>query len=211
VGAWLPVIGTLLGMVDTGDEVISIDACLSGTLNYICTSLEDGQPFSEAVLAAKESGYTEPDPRDDLSGVDVARKALILTRMLGMQTELGDIKRESLVADRLTQCDLDAFLAALPSMDVAMRSRQQAADEQGLVLRYLAEISPGQSRVGLVAVPQATPLGRLRGTDNLISFRTARYYERSLIVSGPGAGREVTAAAVFADILQIATMAPTPA
>jgi homoserine dehydrogenase len=208
VGAGLPVITTLLGLVDTGDEVLTIDACLSGTLNYICSALEDGQAFSEAVLSAKERGYTEPDPRDDLCGVDVARKALILTRMLGVQAELTDIKRESLVPDRLMHCTLDEFLAQLPSLDTAMRNRQQSADEQGLVLRYLAEVSAGQSRVGLVPVPQATPLGRLRGTDNLISFRTARYHERPEIVSGPGAGREVTAAAVFSDILQIATMAP---
>jgi homoserine dehydrogenase len=96
----------------------------------------------------------------------------------------------------------------LPCLDAGMKSRQQSADEQGLVLRYLVEVSAGQTRVGLVPVPQATPLGRLRGTDNLISFRTARYSERTLIVSGPGAGRQVTAAAVFADILQVATLAP---
>jgi homoserine dehydrogenase len=204
------VINTLLGLSDTGDEIISIDACLSGTLYYICCGLEDGQPFSEAVSVARERGFTEPDPRDDLCGVDVARKALILTRMLGVQAELADIQRESLVPARLLQCDLPEFLAGLPSLDSAMRNRQQTADEQGLVLRYLAEVSAGQTRVGLAAVPQATPLGRLRGTDNLVSIRTARYSERTLLVSGPGAGREVTAAAVFAEILQIATMAPAP-
>lgn len=207
VGAGLPVIATLLGLTDTGDEIVTIDACLSGTLNYICTALEDGQAFSEAVRLARERGYTEPDPRDDLGGVDVARKALILTRMLGLQAELSDIKRESLVPAPLMQCSLDEFMERLPQQDATMRNRQQAADEQGLVLRYLVEVSAGQTRVGLVTVPQATPLGRLRGTDNLISFRTARYHERTLIVSGPGAGREVTAAAVFADILQVATMA----
>lgn len=129
VGAGLPVISSLLGLVDTGDEIISIDACLSGTLNYICSALEDGQAFSEAVLAAKEHGYAEPDPRDDLCGVDVARKALILTRMLGVQAELPDIKRESLVPDRLMACSLEGFLAELPTLDAAMRNRQQTADE----------------------------------------------------------------------------------
>jgi homoserine dehydrogenase len=208
VGAGLPVINTLLGLVDTGDEVISIDACLSGTLNFICSGLEDGQPFSEAVSMARERGYSEPDPRDDLCGLDVARKALILTRMLGVQAELANIQRESLVPERLMQCSLQEFLDTLPALDATMRNRQQAADEQGLVLRYLAEVSAGQTRVGLAAVPQATPLGRLRGTDNLISIRTTRYSERALLVSGPGAGREVTAAAVFAEILQIATMLP---
>ena len=207
VGAGLPVIATLLGLVDSGDEIISIDASLSGTLNYICTALEDGHAFSDAVRTARQQGYTEPDPRDDLCGIDVARKALILTRMLGVRAELSDIRRESLVAEHLMPLEMDDFLAELQTMDVAMRARQQSADEQGLVLRYLAEVSAGQSRVGLVPVPQATPLGRLRGTDNLINFRTARYLERSLIVSGPGAGREVTAAAVFADILQVATLA----
>jgi len=209
VGAGLPVIATMLGLVDSGDEVISIDACLSGTLNYLCTALEDGHPFSEAVKAAKEQGFTEPDPRDDLTGLDVARKALILTRMLGVRAELSDIHRESLVPGGLADVGIRDFMEGLRDFDVTMRSRQQSADEQGLVLRYLVEVSAGQSRVGLLPVPQATPLGRLRGTDNLISFRTARYSERTLIVSGPGAGREVTAAAVFADILQIATLAPS--
>ena len=207
VGAGLPVIATLLGLVDSGDEIISIEACLSGTLNYICSALEDGRSFSEAVLAAKQEGFTEPDPRDDLCGLDVARKALILTRMLGINADLNDIRRESLVPERLAEVSLDEFMNDLPSMDAAMKARQQSADEQGLVLRYLAEVSAARSRVGLVAVPQATPLGRLRGTDNLISFRTTRYHERTLIVSGPGAGRDVTAAAVFADILQVATLA----
>ncbi|MGH2347726.1 MAG: homoserine dehydrogenase [Chloroflexota bacterium] len=208
VGAGLPVITTLLGLVDSGDEIVSIDACLSGTLNYLCTALEDGQLFSEAVRAAMEQGFAEPDPRDDLMGVDVARKALILTRMLGVRAELPDIRRESLVPDDLAGVDLSDFMKQLAGFDAGMRSRQQSADEQGLVLRYLVEVSAGQTRVGLVPVPQATPLGRLRGTDNLISFRTTRYSERTLIVSGPGAGRQVTAAAVFADILQVATLAP---
>ncbi len=207
VGAGLPVIATLQSLVDTGDEIVSIDACLSGTLNYLCTALEDGQSFSDAVRAARVLGITEPDPRDDLCGLDVARKALILTRMIGTRAELGEIRSESLVPDHLMGTSLDAFLEGLSSIDETMRARQQAADEQGLVLRYLAEIKPGASRVGLVPVPQATPLGRLRGTDNMVSFRTARYSERTLIVMGPGAGREVTAGAVFADILQIATLA----
>lgn len=207
VGAGLPVISTLLGMVDTGDEIISIDACLSGTLNYLCAALEDGQPFSESVKSAHAMGVTEPDPRDDLCGLDVARKALILTRMMGLRAELTDIARESLVPEHLMKVPLADFLEGLVSIDSSMRERQRAADEQGLVLRYLAEISAGTTRVGLVPVPQATQLGRLRGTDNMISFRTTRYSDRTLIVTGPGAGREVTAAAVFADILQIATLA----
>ena len=211
VGAGLPVIATLLGLVDSGDEVISIEACLSGTLNYICTALEDGQSFSEAVISAKQQGYSEPDPRDDLCGLDVARKALILTRMLGVRAELRDIQRESLVPERMMHSSPAEFLAELPALDVSMASRQRSAEEQGLVLRYVAEVSSGHSKVGLTAVPQATPLGRLRGTDNLISFRTTRYHERTLIVSGPGAGREVTAAAVFADLLQIATLASSEA
>jgi len=152
-------------------------------------------------------GITEPDPRDDLCGLDVARKALILTRMVGVRAELNEVARESLVPDHLMGASLPEFLEGLSSIDESMRARQQAADEQGLVLRYLVEIKPGKTRVGLVPVPQATPLGRLRGTDNMVSFRTARYSERTLIVMGPGAGREVTAAAVFADILQIATLA----
>ncbi len=207
VGAGLPVIATLQNMVDTGDEILSIDACLSGTLNYLCTALEDGLPFSESVRSAKELGITEPDPRDDLCGIDVARKTLILTRMIGVRAELGEIARESLVPDHLMGAEIGEFLDGLSSIDGIMRERQQAADEQGLVLRYLAEIKPGKARVGLLPVPQATPLGRLRGTDNMVSFRTVRYSERPLVVMGPGAGREVTAGGVFGDILQIATLA----
>lgn len=206
VGAGLPVIGTLSGLVDSGDEIVSIEACLSGTLNYLCTSLEDGQQFSQAVRSARCQGITEPDPRDDLCGLDVARKALILTRMTGKRAELSDVARENLVPEHLMSASVDEFLASLESLDTSMSARQHNAVEQGMVLRYVAEIRGSTSRVALAQVPVNTPLGRLRGTDNMLHFRTARYSERTMVIVGPGAGRDVTAGGVFADILSIATM-----
>lgn len=204
VGAGLPVIATLRYLLDTGDHVIGIEGCLSGTLGYICAELERGVPYSTAVTQARARGYTEPNPRDDLSGKDVARKALILARTAGWSLEEHDLTVEPLYPARLAEVSADEFMAALPSLDQEYAERFAQARAEGQTLRYVAQVGPQGGKVGLVAVPHDTPLGALRGPANFISIRTTRYDETPLIIAGPGAGREVTAAGVLWDILELA-------
>lgn len=208
VGAGLPVIRTLRMLLETGDEVQAIRGAFSGTLGYLMTGLQAGVPFSAAVREAKRLGYTEPDPRDDLSGIDVARKALILARTLGLRLEMADIAVEPLFPATLADLDVPVFLDRLVELDEAMATRVARAAAQGAVLRYVAEISPEGLRVGLSTQPAASPLGALSGPDNLVAFHTARYRQTPLVVQGAGAGAEVTASAVLTDILAIATGCP---
>lgn len=205
VGAGLPVLDTLAKLRDAGDPVHSIHGCLSGTLGYLMTRIQEGVPFSLAVRQAYELGYTEPDPRDDLSGMDVARKALILARSLGRRLDLSDMKLEPLFPPELSDPDPKTFLAGLERLDGDMQRRIDAASKKGEVLRYVAKIGPRSVSVGIEAVPADSPLGRLHGTDNQIVLRTKRYDVNPLVVTGPGAGSEVTAAGVLNDIVAIAT------
>ncbi len=203
VGAGLPVIDTIQQLVLSGDRVDAIDSSPSGTMGYLFSEMGRGRSFSQAVLAAMTLGYTEPDPRDDLAGTDVARKGLILARMLGYAGELSDVQIESLVPAELTEVTRDEFLAALPSRDAYWADRVAAAAAVDQVLRYRARSTRGSVKVGLASVPGSGALASLDGTDNLFAFRTARYHERPLIVSGPGAGALVTAAGVLGDVLRI--------
>jgi aspartokinase/homoserine dehydrogenase 1 len=205
VGAGLPILDTLAKLKDSGDPVQSILGCLSGTLGYLMTRVQEGVPFSLAVKQAYELGYTEPDPRDDLSGMDVARKALILARNLGRRLDLTDMKLEPLFPEELSDPDPEAFIASLEAVDAEMQRRNELAAKKGQVLRYVAKIGPRSVRVGIEAVPAESPLGRLHGTDNQIVLRTKRYDMNPLVVTGPGAGSEVTAAGVLNDIVAIAT------
>jgi len=202
VGAGLPVVETLRGLYDAGDELLDVTACLSGTLAYVCTELEDGRPLSAIVPEARRLGYTEPDPREDLGGADVRRKALILARTMGQRLEMDDVPEAPLVA--LDDGPLDAWLAGLSRHDAALDERVRAAHEQGLALRYVARLVPGRCEVGLREVPRSSAAGRLRGTDNLVTLRTSFYDERPLTVSGRGAGPAVTSAGVFGDLLRLA-------
>lgn len=204
VGAALPVISTLRSLLDAQDTVRRISGTFSGTLGYLTSHLEEGVPYSQAVREAKEKGYTEPDPRDDLGGIDVARKALILSRMLGSSLELKDVEVEALYPAGLAELSIAQFMAALPDLDEQYRQRVEQARANGQTLRYVATIGAGKCRVGLEQVDLDTPLGRLRGTDNLIVFETGRYLERPLVVQGPGAGAEITASGVLADIISLA-------
>lgn len=204
VGAGLPVLDTLHKLHEAGDEILDMQGCLSGTLGYLTTQMEDGVPFSQAVARAHALGYTEPDPREDLSGMDVARKALILARVVGLRLDLSDVAVEPLFPQDRADPDPARFLAGLAGLDEARREQVEAARRDGKVLRYVARISRQGVRVGLAAVPAASPMGRLRGTDNQIVLRTARYRENPLVVIGPGAGAEVTAAGVLNDIMAIA-------
>jgi aspartokinase/homoserine dehydrogenase 1 len=205
VGAGLPVLDTLAKLRDSGDPVLSILGCLSGTLGYLMTRIQEGVPFSLAVKQAYELGYTEPDPRDDLSGMDVARKALILARNLGRRLDLDDMKLEPLFPAELSDPDPVTFIANLEAVDREMQRRIELAEKKGQVLRYVARIGRRSVGVGIEAVPAASPLGRLHGTDNQIVLRTKRYDMNPLVVTGPGAGSEVTAAGVLNDIVAIAT------
>jgi len=201
VGAALPVISTLRSLVDSYDNVQEISGAFSGTLGYLCTRLEAGALYSEAVAEAKAKGFTEPDPRDDLGGVDVARKALILARTLGYQLELDQLEIEPLFSPTMRQMSVPEFMTRLTDLDQDFSQRVEAAAAVGETLRYTATIRTGQVRVGLAQVGRNTPLGSLRGTDNLIQFRTQRYNAQPLVIQGAGAGPELTASGVLADIL----------
>jgi aspartokinase/homoserine dehydrogenase 1 len=211
VGAGLPILNTLRELVRTGDRVVRIEGVLSGTLSFIFNRFSSAHPFSEIVLEAKKRGYTEPDPRDDLSGMDVARKLVILGREIGLPLELSQVKVESLVAPDLAKLPVDEFLAKLPSMDAAMATKAKDAAANGQVLRYVGRIeADGSASVSLVAYPKEHSFARIGETDNIVAFQTSRYSERPLIVQGPGAGREVTAGGVFADLLRLSSYLGAP-
>ena len=205
-GAGLPVISTLRTLLDTGDEPLEITGTLSGTLGAIFADVAAGKPFSAAVRSAKALGYTEPDPRDDLSGLDVARKALILARTIGRRVDLAELRVESLVPPHLRGVGSDEFLDRAGELDAAMAERAAAARAEGKVLKYVARVTPaGPISVGVDAVTTATVLGALQGPENIVSIRTTRYDQYPLAISGPGAGAAVTAAGVVGDLLALAT------
>ena len=204
VGAGLPVIQTLRDLLDTGDEVWAIEGMLSGTLAYLFNRFDGSEPFSRLVREARELGYTEPDPRDDLSGLDVARKLVILARELGWRTSLETVELESLVPEPLRDVPLDGFLSRLDALDAPMTAALRDARAQGQVLRYVARLDKsGRASVRLAALPATHAFAHARLTDNVVQFTTRRYAENPLVVQGPGAGPEVTAAGVFADVLRI--------
>jgi homoserine dehydrogenase len=207
VGAGLPVLATLRTLLDTGDRVTAVEGCLSGTLGFLCSQLEDGVAYSSAVSQARSLGYTEPDPRDDLSGQDVARKALILARTSGWRLDLSDLKVEPLFNERLSALSTRGFVSAMPALDEPYARRVREARAKGGVLRYVARVGPRGGWVGLAEVPQDSPLGALRGPANYIAFHTRRYADHPLVISGPGAGPEVTAAGVLGDIIDLALCA----
>lgn len=207
VGAGLPVISTVRDLMRSGDEVVRVDGVLSGTLAYVFNQIAAGRSFSEAVLEAKDLGYTEPDPRDDLGGEDVARKLLIVAREIGLAVERADVEVETLVPEALAEASVDDFLDGLAAYDDAWRQRVAKADAEGRRLAYAGQIVDGRLRVRVVAAEADHPLHGLRGTDNLFVFRTQRYSERPLVIQGPGAGPAVTAAGVLADVVHAATLA----
>lgn len=208
VGAALPVVGTLSDLVRTGDRVRRIEGALSGTLGFLMTKVADGVKFSVALKEAHDLGYTEPNPREDLSGADVARKILILAREAGMAMEASAVKRESLLPS--TEWDamsLDEFWKRLPELDAGMERRAQSASVDGGRLSYLASVVEGVAEVGLRRVESSSPFASLRGGDNMVALWTDRYSKSPLVVRGPGAGPEVTASGVFADIIKAASLA----
>ncbi len=203
VGAGLPVIATLNRLVSSGDEIERIAGSFSGTLGFVMTGLEEGRSFSETVAEAYRLGYTEPDPRDDLGGVDVARKALILARGIGWHMEMEQVEVSGLYPERMADLSVDSFLAELPSLDEQYRELVAGAAAEGKVLRYAATLSEGACSVGPTAVAKDSPLGRLTGTDNLVEFYSRWYNPNPLVIQGRGAGVEATAAGVLSDIVEL--------
>jgi bifunctional aspartokinase / homoserine dehydrogenase 1 len=205
VGAGLPIIQTLRDLRETGDEIKRIEGILSGTLAYLFNVWDGKQPFSSVVRDAKTKGYTEPDPRDDLSGVDFARKIVILGREMGLRLELADVKLEGLVPAALSNCSAEEFLQRLPEFDAPMLQRLQAAQAHNKVLRYVGSLdaATGKASVGLVELDRTHTFANINLTDNVVRFTTSRYNQNPLVVQGPGAGPEVTAAGVFADLLRV--------
>ncbi len=205
VCAGLPVISTLRDLIDTGDVLLSVEGIFSGTLAWLFNRFDGSVPFSQLVTEARGLGYTEPDPRDDLSGTDVARKLVILAREAGRTLSLEDVAVESLVPASLREASVDDFMARLGEVDALFADRLAKAGAGGQVLRYVARLdAEGHASVGLVELPKDHAFANLRLTDNIVQFTTRRYCDNPLIVQGPGAGPEVTAAGVFADVLRVA-------
>lgn len=204
VCAGLPVINTLQDIIKTGDEVIKIEGIVSGTLSYIFNELAKAKVFSEIVLQAKQLGFTEPDPREDLSGMDVARKLVCLAREIGYDVSLADVNVFDLVPAALKSCSVDEFLKQLPSYDAQMEAFIAKANSKNERLCYVGAIhSDGTVHVSIQSLPLSHPFSRLKGTDNMLIFHTRRYHEQPLVIQGPGAGAEVSAAGVFADLLRL--------
>ncbi|XP_015698405.1 bifunctional aspartokinase/homoserine dehydrogenase 1 isoform X2 [Oryza brachyantha] len=206
VGAGLPVIASVSRILSSGDPISRIVGSLSGTLGYVMSELEDGKRFSEVVKAAKSLGYTEPDPRDDLSGMDVARKALILARLLGQQISMEDINVESLYPRELgpdAMSTKDFLESGLVQLDKSIEERVKAASLKGNVLRYVCKIEGKGCQVGLQELPKNSALGRLRGSDNVVEIYSRCYESAPLVIQGAGAGNDTTAAGVLADIVDL--------
>lgn len=203
VGAGLPIITTIKDLRETGDNVLKVEGMVSGTLAWLFSNFDGSVPFSSLVLKAKEMGYTEPDPRDDLSGMDVARKTVILAREIGYKVEVEDINIRSLVPENLRTLSKDEFLERLPEMDAGMDELLRKAKAEGKSLRYVGKVDGGVCSVDLEFCDPDHPFSQASGTDNVIAFTTKRYFRQPLVIKGPGAGPEVTAAGVFADILRL--------
>ncbi len=204
VGAGLPVISTINDLQDTGDTITEISGVASGTMTYLFDHLEQGMPFGKAVVQARQESYAEPDPRDDLSGEDVARKFLTLARETGWEIEREELQVQSLIPEELVSVDTDVFLDKLPAYDDYWTRKLEQAHENGMALRYTGRLAEGKITIGIEEVAPESPLGQLRGTDNLFRITTRRYNQTPIIIQGPGAGKEVTAAGVLNDILKVA-------
>jgi len=202
VGAGLPVISTLRNLIHSGDRIIRIEAVLSGSVSFIFNNFDGGKPFSRLVTEAKELGYTEPDPRDDLSGADVARKITILAREAGYKVETSDVVIHPILPERCLKAkDVDSFFEKLKEEDSFFNGLLTNAKNEGGVLRFIAKAEDGRISCGVEVIGHDSPFFNLGGSDNMIVFTTQRYKQRPLVVRGPGAGAEVTAAGVFAEII----------
>ena len=206
VGAGLPIIGTINDLLNSGDNILRIEAVLSGTLNFIFNTLSDKVSFSETVRQAKEMGYSEPDPRIDLCGKDVIRKLVILTREAGYQVEQDDVEKRLFMPDSFFEGSLDDFWHNLPSLDADFESRRKVLEAEGKRWRFVAKMEGGKTSVSLEAVGQHHPFYGLEGSNNIVLLTTERYKEYPMLIQGYGAGASVTAACVFANIMSIANI-----
>ncbi|WP_289761646.1 bifunctional aspartate kinase/homoserine dehydrogenase I [Duncaniella muris] len=204
VGAGLPIIGTINDLVSSGDRILKIEAVLSGTLNFIFNAISDKVPFSETVRLAKELGYSEPDPRIDLSGQDVVRKLVILTREAGYKAEQDEVEKHLFVPDEMFIGSLEDFWKKLPELDADFEARRQVLAAEGKRWRFVAKMENGEMSVGLQAVDSRHPFYGLEGSNNIVLLTTERYHEYPMLIQGYGAGAEVTAAGVFANIMSTA-------
>ncbi len=204
VGAGLPIISTLRDLIDSGDKIMKIEGILSGTLSYLFNTFDGSRPFSEIIHEAHKLGFTEPDPREDLSGQDVGRKLLILARQLGSELDLKDVKVEGLVPPALKKGKFnESFYSRYASQDKKLKRMYEKAAAEGKVLRYLGILQKGKAVAGLRILPEKHPFAGTQGSDNIIAFTTQRYSRTPLVVQGPGAGADVTATGVFSDILKL--------
>lgn len=209
VGAGLPIIDTLQNLFKSGDSLVGFNGIMSGSLSYIFGKLDEGKKFSEAVKQAKEMRFTEPDPRDDLKGTDVARKALIIAREAGMEIELSDIKMNSIFPENFNiEGTVDEFMARLPEVDSYFDEKMALLKKQNKVLRMGASIKNGKVSVGMLEVGPENPLFAVKGGENAFVFETARYTPIPLTIRGYGAGADVTAAGVFGDVLRTVSFNP---
>ncbi len=204
VGAGLPVLSTLEGLVRSGDKIESIRAVISGSLSYIFNNYSPEKSFKKLILEAREKGYTEPDPRDDLSGMDIKRKIIILSRVAGYPIEPEEVEVEAILPQSCMDAEtIDDFFVELDKHDAHFRGLIEEAHAKNAKLRYLASLVDGKASIELKMVTSESPFYNLASTDNMIVFYTERYKERPLVVQGPGAGAGVTAAGVFAEIIQL--------
>jgi homoserine dehydrogenase len=204
VGAGLPVLSTLRRLRQCGDSLLTLEGVFSGSLSWLFNQYDGSQPFSTLLLEARRLGYTEPDPRSDLSGDDVARKLLIIARNAGFALGVDEVQTESLVPEALRAISAEQFLARLTELDEPLAVRHAEATSRGNVLRFLARLNQrGKARVGIAEVPVTHPAARLYGTDNQFALTTLRYNTQPLVIQGPGAGPEVTAQALLGDVLAL--------
>lgn len=206
VGAGLPIINTINSLINSGDNILKIEAVVSGTLNYIFNVLSADVPLSKAVRMAKEEGYTEPDPRIDLSGKDVVRKLVILAREAGYSINQEDVERNLIVPAELMEGSAEGFIDSLAALDEEFEKRRTEAERNSQHFRFVASLDKGKGSVGLRAVDTSSPFYNLEGSNNVILLTTERYMEYPMVIKGYGAGAEVTAAGVFADIISIANI-----
>ena len=206
VGAGLPIIGTINDLCNSGDKILKIEAILSGTLNFIFNEIAADVPFSEAVRRAKEQRYSEPDPRIDLSGTDVIRKLVILTREAGYKVEQADVEKHLFVPDDYFEGSLDDFWRRLPELDADFEARRKVLEKEGKRWRFVATMENGKTNVALKEVPSTHPFYSLEGSNNIVLLTTERYKEYPMLIQGYGAGAAVTAAGVFANIMSIANI-----